>query len=256
MSIHILIADDEFPARDELRFILTDLWPGANFHEASDGKEALRLVEHRPIQVAFLDINMPERTGLQVAAALLDMPDPPLIVFATAYDQHALTAFDLAAIDYIVKPFDERRLAKTTERLKSLLAQPVAKVKQQVAMQTYVAQTDADPLAKLWAESDNDRRVLVDFNQIAWVEARQKQVYITVADEQLLVRHTLKELELLLQPHNFVRVQRSYLVNIEFVAEIVPWFSGGYQLHMKNNTNSKIPMSRRYVKNLKALIDW
>ena len=256
MNVHVLIADDEFPARNELRFILADLWPEAHFHEAVDGEEALQLVAHRPIQVVFLDINMPELTGLQVAAALLDMPDPPLIVFATAYDEHALTAFDLAAVDYVVKPFDERRLAKTKARLVLLLDQPVAKAEQQATVQTYVSQTIANPLTKLWGEQENESRILVDYEQIAWAEARKKHVYITVAEARFLVRHTLKELEILLQPYNFVRVQRSYLVNIEFVAKVEPWFSGGYLLHMKDAAQSKIPMSRRYVKNLKTLIDW
>jgi len=109
--LHILIADDETPARSELRYILEMLAPEATFYEAANGGEALSLIEREPIEVAFLDINMPDVDGLTVAAIIMDSPEPPLVVFATAYDEHALQAFELAALDYVVKPFDERRLA-------------------------------------------------------------------------------------------------------------------------------------------------
>lgn len=256
MNLHVLIADDELPARDELRFILASLWPDAHFHEAGNGEEALHLIDNRLIDVAFLDINMPVLDGLQAAAILSEMPQPPLIVFATAYDQHALAAFELAAVDYVVKPFDERRLEKTAVRLQTLLGKPAARTAQQAALQTYLSQTKPQPITKLWAERENENRVLVDYSQIVWLEARDKRVYVTLEEEQLLVRLHLSKMETLLKPHNFIRVHRSFIVNVDFIAEVVPWFSGGYLLQMRDKVRTEIPMSRRYAKNLKSLIDW
>jgi DNA-binding LytR/AlgR family response regulator len=119
--MHILIAEDETPARSELRYLLEELEPDGTFYEAADGEEALRIVEREPIDVAFLDIRMPGLDGLAVAATILEKPEPPLIVFATAYNEHALQAFELAALDYVVKPFDERRLDQTIMRARQTL---------------------------------------------------------------------------------------------------------------------------------------
>ena len=114
--MHVLIVDDELPARSELRYALETLAPEATISEATGGAEALGLVERKPVDVVFLDINMPGLDGLEVAATIMDGPEPPLVVFATAYDEHALHAFELHALDYVVKPFDERRLARTVKR--------------------------------------------------------------------------------------------------------------------------------------------
>jgi two-component system response regulator LytT len=103
----ILIADDETPARGELRYILESLAPEAKICEAANGAETLDLIEAEPFDVVFLDIHMPGLDGLAVASMLMEGPEPPLIVFATAYDEHALRAFELAALDYVVKPFSE-----------------------------------------------------------------------------------------------------------------------------------------------------
>ena len=119
--MRILIADDETPARDELGYILRTLVPEATFYEAADGEEALDLIEREPIDVAFLDIHMPGLDGLEVAAIIMDGPEPPLIVFATAYDEHVLQALELATFDYVMKPFNERRLAQTVKRIRQAL---------------------------------------------------------------------------------------------------------------------------------------
>ena len=261
MTVHILIAEDEAPAREELKFLLGDLWPDATLYEAEDGLQALEVVEHRPIQIAFLDINMPAADGLTVAAELLDMPAPPLVVFATAYDEHALRAFELAAVDYIVKPFDERRLQKTIARLQTLLHDQQQQNGHIDTLRTYVQQligenaSTSPRLSKLWAERENENRVLVDYADILWAEARDKKVYIRLTDEELLVRYTLKQLIERLPQINFVRVHRGYLVNIDHVAEIVPWFSGGFLVRLKGVDTQQIPMSRRYAANLRDRIE-
>lgn len=257
--MRILIADDEAPARGELRYTLETLVPDATFYEAVNGHNSLKLIEQEAIDVAFLDINMPGLDGLTLAAIILDGPEPPLIVFATAYDEHALRAFELAALDYVVKPFDERRLAQTVERIQQALAQRDLLARKHTALRDYLAQTvpAAANLTKLWGERENDTRLLVDYSDILWIEAEAKKVYMqTAAGEKLLVRYTLKELEPRLSHYSFARVHKAYLVNLNHVAEVAPWFSGGYLIRMGDPNHTEIPVSRRYAVHLKHLTGW
>lgn len=256
--MYILVADDETPARGELRYMLESLAPDAVFFEATNGQEALRLIEREPIDLVFLDINMPGLDGLAVAATIVDGPEPPLIIFATAYDEHALRAFELAALDYIVKPFAERRLAQTMARVHQALAERTALAQRRAALRDYILEAaPGGGLAKLWGQRDNDSRVLVDYRDILWVVAEEKRVYIrTIAGEKLLVRQTLKELEERLLPHNLVRVHKGYLVNLDHVAEVEPWFSGTYVVRMADPSRTEIPMSRQYAAHLKKVTGW
>ncbi len=257
-STHILITDDEGPARKELRYILETLAPEAVFYEAANGLEALAIIEAEPVEVVFLDINMPGLDGLAVAATILEGPQPPLIVFATAYNEHALRAFELAALDYVVKPFDERRLAHTVARVRQALEERATLEQRQAALREYLLRAaPGRGLSKLWGQRENENRVLVDYRDILWVMAEAKKVYIqTATGEQLLVRHTLKELEPRLAPHNFARVHKAYLVNLDHVAEVVSWFSGTYLIHIADEQRTQIPMSRRYAAQLKKLTGW
>jgi DNA-binding LytR/AlgR family response regulator len=256
--MNILIVDDEEPARGELIYILKALVPGAVFYEARNGMEALNVVETRPVEVVFLDINMPGMDGMEVAATIADGPQPPLIIFATAYDEHALRAIELAALDYVLKPFDERRLKATMERVQHALAERAMLQERQAAMHNYLlTAAPGGGLAKLWGERVTENRVLVDYADILWIEAQEKDVFMqTAAGERLRIRYTLKELEERLAAHNFARVHKAFLVNLESVGEVVPWFSGGYLIRMKDPAVTEIPMSRRYAASVKKLTGW
>ena len=256
--MRILIADDEKPARSELRYILENLIPTAVFFETTNGGETLETVEKETLDVIFLDINMPEPDGLEIAAIVMEEPEPPLIVFATAYSQHALRAFELAAVDYVVKPFDEQRLEKTVERLRHILNERTLLEKRQQALRQYLAQNMLSRgLTKLWGERENENRVLVDYREILWLVAQDKKVYMrTRAGETLRVNYTLKELATRLQAHNFLRVHKSYIVNIDHIAEVAPWFSGTYIIRMDDENRTEIPLSRRYAAYLKRFTDW
>ncbi len=256
--MHILIADDEKPARGELRYMLGQLAGTAVYHEATNGQEALDRVANEPIDVVFLDINMPGVNGLAAAATMSERPDPPLIVFATAYDAHAVRAFELAALDYVVKPFSEQRLAQTMIRIRQALAEREPFQERQAALREYLAAASATSglaqprLTKLWGIRENDSRVLVDYADIVWLEADSKKVYLTnTAGERLLVRHTLKALEARLEPHDFSRIHKAYLVNLNHIGEVVPWFSGTYQVRLTDANHTEIPLSRQYAQALK-----
>ena len=258
--MRVLIADDEAPARGELRFMLETLEPTATLLEVKNGNEATAVAEQEALDVAFLDINMPGLSGLGVAARLLRLPEPPVIVFATAYDEHAVKAFELSALDYLVKPFDEARLAQTLKRVRQSLADANLREKRQREVQSYL-QADAAQanqvtvLTKLWLERANENRVLVDYGDIYWLEAQDKKVFAHTFDGKLLARYTLKELEDVLGG-DFVRVHKATLVNLNHVGEVVPWFSGGYLLRMTDAEKSELGMSRRYAAKLKELTGW
>jgi two-component system response regulator LytT len=256
--VNILIVDDEAPARGELRYILQSLAPEAVIQEAMDGMEALDKVEEELIDVVFLDVTMPGMDGLTVAAAIAESPQPPVIVFATAYDEHALKAIELAALDYVVKPFDERRLSSTMDRIRRALSERAVLEQRQAALRDYLARAaPAAGLAKLWGEREAGSRVLVDYRDILWIEAGEKDVHMqTAAGEKLRVRQTLKELEPRLAPHNFARVHKAFLVNLDYLAEVAPWSAGVYTIRMKDKARTEIPMSRRYAAVIKQLTGW
>lgn len=256
--MYVLIADDETPARSELRYILESLSSEATFYEATGGDEALQIIAREPVDVVFLDIHMPGMDGLEVAATVVARPEPPLIVFATAYDEHALRAFELAALDYVVKPFDEQRLAQTMERVYQALAQREQLALRREALQKYLANAiPTGSLTKLWGERENENWVLVDYADIMWIVAESKKVYVhTVTGEKLRVRQTLQALEPRLVERGFARVHKGYLVNLDHVAEIVPWFSRTYLVRMQDEARTEIPMSRRYAARLKKATGW
>ncbi|MCA9836945.1 MAG: response regulator transcription factor [Trueperaceae bacterium] len=250
----VLITDDEAPARGELRYILEELEPSLSLSEARNGEEALASLSKTAFDVVFLDINMPGQNGLSVASSLLDLPEPPLIVFATAYDEHALQAFELEALDYVLKPFNEKRLAQTLERVQQTLQNRRSLEEQQAKLRSYLKK--AKKLNKLWAELNNDNRILLDYSEIFWLEAKDKKVYAHTYDATFLLRYTLKELEELLLEEAFIRIHKGIIVNMNHMAELVPWFSGNYLLRMRDEAKTELSLSRRYAAELKELTSW
>lgn len=248
----ILIAEDEEHTRAELKYILEELEPSATILESDDGAETVSMVNNNAVDVLFLDINMPGESGLNVAATLMDKPNAPLIVFATAYSQHALKAFELAAVDYLVKPYREARLSQTMDRVRHMIAQ-----RNLEPSTTYPAEPTNKQINKLWAVRDEEVGVLLDYKDILWFEADDKRVFVqSLGNDKLLVRYTMRELEDRLTPHHFARTHKSYLVNLEHVKEIEPWFSGTYLLRLGDEAKSKVPLSRQFAKNLKDLMGW
>jgi DNA-binding LytR/AlgR family response regulator len=254
--MRILIVDDEKPARGELSYMLQQIESGAVLLEARSAAEAWDLLGRDPVDVVFLDIQMPGRSGLSIAAEIVELPNPPLIVFATAYDVHAVRAFELAALDYVVKPFAEPRLAQTIIRIRQALAQRDLRAQRQEALRAYVRQaanSSGPPLPRLWAERENGNGVLLEYAAILWVEAEDKRVYVkTTAGERLEMRSTLRELEERLRPHHIVRTHKAYLVNLQHVVEVVPWVAAGTYL-LRLDDGSEAPLSRQYARVLKEL---
>lgn len=234
-----LIVDDEAPAREELRYLLRDFDDVRVVGEATDAEEALTLLRSLAYDVVLLDIRMPGGTGLEVAAAVAALPHPPAVVFTTAYPDHAVDAFDLAAADYLVKPFDRDRLRRALDRA---LSYAVDEEEPRPA-------EALEPLRRV-AVQRGDRTVLVDRDEIVYASAARGYSYLKLAEDRVLVSFTLTELERRL-PRSFFRAHRGYLVNLDRVRELVPDHRGALMLVMDDRQSSRVEVSRRQAGELR-----
>lgn len=247
----ILVAEDERPARQELVALLTSLLPKANLVQAKDGLEALATATQGGFDVAFLDIEMPGLDGIEVAKRLLELREPPRLVFCTANAGRAVEAFRLAALDYVLKPLQPDRLKETVERL---LCERQHSGRQRQALGKFYAEKGSP---QIWAEAAEESWVLLDYNSIFWVEAAERAVKLHVpGHDALRVKMSLKEAEQKFAPQGFVRVHKAYLINPSKVAQMRAWFSGSFVLIMDDPQNTEIPLSRRYAAGFKKATGW
>jgi DNA-binding LytR/AlgR family response regulator len=247
MRARALIVDDEAPARAELRYLLEEFGHVQVVGEATNGEEALVLLRSLSYDLVLLDIRMPGGTGLEVAAALRELPRPPKVIFTTAYPDHAVEAFDLEAVDYLVKPFDADRLARALDR--ALLHTGEEAKPATAAAQPAAVAPEVEPLGRIPVQRDG-RTVLVDQSAIVYASAVRGYSYLNLADERVLVSFSLNELERRLRGH-FFRTHRSYLVNLDHVRELVPDFKGALVLVMNDRQRSRVEVSRRQARELR-----
>jgi DNA-binding LytR/AlgR family response regulator len=244
-----LIVDDEAPAREELRYLLRGFDDVQVLGEATNAEEALTLLRSLDYDVVLLDIRMPGGTGLEVAAALTELPRPPAVVFTTAYPDHAVEAFDLAAVDYLVKPFDAERLRRALDRaLSDALDEDEA---------TRPADGDHgagsfEPLRRIPVQR-GDRTVLIDEAEVVYASAARGYTYLKLVEDRVLVNVSLADLERRL-PNRFFRAHRSHLVNLDHVRELVPDYRGALVLVMDDRQASRIEVSRRQARELRRLL--
>ncbi len=246
--MRVMVVDDERPARDELCYLLREI-PGVEIvGQASTGEETIRKFGECVPDAIFLDIQMPDASGVDVARELARLGFSPAIVFATAYDQYAIEAFDVNAVDYLLKPFREDRLAETVQRLSRRLEEKnlgvdrgfLAKL-DQIYTSLHVAEGRE---GKLKIE-ENGKIWLISFGEILYATIEDRSVRIVTRERSYLTNYTLTELEGLLKS-SFLRVHKSYLAQLDQIDSIIPWFNNTYNLIMKDN--SEIPVSRTYVK--------
>ncbi|HMK44195.1 MAG TPA: LytTR family DNA-binding domain-containing protein [Dissulfurispiraceae bacterium] len=247
MTLRACIIDDEAPARRELKFLLDQIGDVEVVCEAGNGTLGLKKVRENNPDVVFLDINMPGLNGLELSQILADLPTRPLIVFATAYEQYALQAFDVSAFDYILKPFEIERLQKTFAKIRRTLHQPAS-------ADQLAAPAEAARILKIPAYK-NDRIIPLAPEKILCARAVEGDVIIQTFDGQFLTKSTLNELEQKLVPHGFIRTHRSSLVNLQHIAEIIPWFNGSYKLILGDKQKTEILVSRYNAKELKKHLD-
>jgi len=255
-----LVADDEQLAREELCFLLGEAGGVEVVGQAADGPTTVRLTEELKPDLLFLDVQMPGLTGFEVARRLIRQGTLPHLVFVTAFDQYAVDAFQVNAVDYLLKPVDRERLARALDRVRGRLdpAQPgrmplsPEDLEQVIAaVQARQGQHRPDPLAVRAGE----RLILVQSDEV---------VHASVVDEAVVVvtntvtgtsnYRTLDELQARLDPSVFWRVHRSHLVNITRIKEIVPWISRNFLLKMKDPKGTEIPVSRTQTRRLREYL--
>lgn len=238
----ILLADDESLARQYLRELLDEAQAGPILGEAESGPETLEMVLALRPEVLFLDVQMPGLTGLQVAALLQRRPHCPRIVFVTAFDEFAVTAFELEAADYLVKPVSPDRLQRALLRL----GRPCAPLEQVLA-------AFERPRKLVVIEEKNGGRQLLEPRDVLWVASEGEYTYVQTEQGRWRCAQSLAALEG--QWKELFRCHRAYLVNLERVEAIIPWAGGSYQLKVRGSRET-IPLARRQAPAFKALIGW
>lgn len=255
MKIRTMIVDDEMLSRDELRYLIHTHEDFEICCEAGNAVDAIKsYIELQP-DVVFLDIEMQDMDGMMVAKQWQSLKNPPLIVFATAFDHHAVDAFAVNAVDYLLKPFDKNRIEETINRIRSILqngqtAKGVQELTEPSLIRSHVTHSPfMNKVPKLIVE-DRDRTILINPEDIVYAYREERKVYLKTKDRLYATLFSLQHLEEKLQSYPFFRTHRSYLVNLNMIAEMVPWFNGAYNLVMKDDEGSTVPVSRNYVREL------
>jgi two-component system LytT family response regulator/two-component system response regulator LytT len=284
MPISALIIDDEQLARDELQYLLDSLGGVEVVAQGANGIEAVDLIEKHHPDLVFLDVQMPGQDGFAVIQRLMERnraaaahsagpgaekpPVPlPQFVFATAYDQYAVRAFDVNAVDYLLKPFDRARVAAAVERARTRIAAGAsAPAADDAAVESQLdrllrllnrpqPQELSRPPAKLIVQAQS-RLLLVDQAEICFASIDEGAIRIvTRTFEGQSKCRTLEELLELLDPARFWRAHRGYVVNIDQIREVMPWFKSSYQLRMNDKQQTEIPVSRAQTKRLRELFN-
>ena len=252
MSISTLIVDDEQLAREELAFLLKSHPEVEIVGEAANGLEAITMIDEYEPDLVFLDVQMPGLDGLSVVRKMIDRGGRlPHFIFATAFDQYAVEAFELAAADYVMKPIEKSRLSKSIERARRLIESPDDAAGQ---VERLLAQlSDKRSPTKLLVRSSN-RMFLVDEAEIAYATIEDGVITVVASSiEGLSNYRTIEELQSHLNSALFWRPHRSYLVNINRIKEVIPWFKSSYQLRMSDKNQTAIPVSRAQTKRLREL---
>ena len=264
-GLRAVVVDDEQLAREEVCFLLTEVGGVEVVGQAANGVEALQVIESESPDLVMLDVQMPGLSGFEVARRLFDAGIESQLVFVTAYDKHAIEAFDVNAVDYLLKPVEAARLTTAVERVRRRLASERVSLEKGPGTPPQPTSAELDRLLQLLSRRQehreqlavkiSDRFLLIQADEV--VHASVENDVITVVTNSLSGTsnyRTLDELQARLDPAVFWRVHRSHLVNINKIKEIVPWFSRNYILKMKDAKGSEIPVSRSQTKRLREYL--
>ena len=241
-----MIVDDEAPARSELRFLLEQTGKVDPITEAPSVRFAIEMLMGTKFDVVFLDISMPGASGLQLAEALYKLKNPPAIVFVTAYSDHAVEAFDVDAVDYLMKPVEEARLDRAIERV-------LARVRPEESDQPSKSKHRSTSIERVPVEKGG-RKVLIPVDQIRFIMAKDDYSCIFTEDDRYLSTTSLAQFESKLGEFGFFRVHRRYIVNLAFVEDVESLSSGAIQLGV-SGVEERVPVSRRRVVPLKKALN-
>ncbi len=239
--ITALVVDDERFSREELIYLLEQHESIKVIGEAESGDTALMKAIQTQPDVIFLDIDMPKMDGMEVAKSIQELKKTPHIIFATAYPDYAVEAFRHEALDYLLKPFDEEQLCETVERIKSRFTN------------NHTPPIKTPPPLKLPIEGE-DGIVYISPDDILYVGREERETQIVTQDRVHETKLPLKEVEERLQAFTFFRIHKSFLVNLNHIKRLTPWFNGSYQLELQG-LDEKLSVSRNYIKELRKQLE-
>lgn len=250
-KLNVLIVDDDSDARDLLRMYCEEIPDITIIGECSNGVKAIEMIRELKPNLVFLDIEMPEVDGFDVLRELQE--DAPAVVFVTAHDKYALEAFSVSAIDYLLKPFAHDRFLIALERVKKRIDHPWQdnEIKEIIALASKLK--DSRNFLQRIAVRIADRVLLVKVNDINWIESERNYLRLHAGNDSFLLRETMSEMERKLNPNQFIRIHKSFMVNLDFIKEIRRWFPQSYQVILNNDI--KLPLSRNYRNKLSNFID-
>lgn len=250
MALKALVVDDEKPARDELTYLLSVESDVEVVGQADSGAAAITLAASLSPHVIFMDIDMRGMSGLEAAAVIRTVLPEVLVIFATAYDHYAVQAFEIGAVDYILKPFEGERVHAAIERLKSYhhTDWQAAGQKIDVALQQTKVNVNKLPVLK------SGKILLINYNEIIYATTDAGTVTIVTAEERYEYQGTLTEIEERTCQTPLVRVHKSYIVNMDKIKEVIPWFKGTYWLKVDHPSKIEIPVSKSQIKTIKELL--
>lgn len=240
MPQRVFIVEDEAYVRDEIKYMLAAYDQLEIVGEADNSLDAICCIQELKPDVAFLDIKLGDIDGITLAKKIVAILPDIRLVFVTAFDSYAVAGFELNAVDYVLKPFSEERLAKTVERL-----------------QRDLPAENATP----GPEKGNDRLIvkknhvwkLIEIADIHYFQSQDHATLAVTEDDAYTLDYTLRELEAQLRPDRFLRTHKSFIVNLDRVHEIIPWFNYTYKIRLKNRSD-ELPVSRSYIKKFKAAL--
>lgn len=237
----LAVIDDERPSRSELCHLILECEPDAQIDQADSGQKALELAAQNHYDAMFVDIHLGDISGTTLALMLRKLIPEVQIVFATAYDEYAVKAFDMDAVDFIMKPFDPKRVARTMEKLHSRLNQ--------------APKEEPPAVSNKLSVSCEKRVVLLDIPDIAYLETDSRNCIIHTVHGDYSCSQPLGFFEKRLASAQFFRIHKSYLVNLQYIVELSPWFRGMSCVKLKGFESEPLPVSRKQLKRLKELFD-
>lgn len=252
--IKTMIVEDEKLARDELKFLIEKDPDLEVLYEIADGEKALKLLKENAVDLLFLDIQIPGISGIEIARILNKQKNSSYIIFTTAYDEYAVEAFQLSAVDYLLKPISDQRLEESLARAKKEInANHNFNQKLDDLFANLNNSKQKECLNKI-AVMEKDYYLMLNFEDIYYFSTKNKKVWAHCHKKSYMTSFQLKELEKML-PEQFFRIHKSYIVNLKHIKAVIPWFKGKYQVLMEDYSEHKIPVSRSKVDQINKLLN-
>ncbi|WP_028399810.1 LytR/AlgR family response regulator transcription factor [Ectobacillus panaciterrae] len=254
-----IIVEDEIPAREELEYLISTYSEIEVTDFFDDGLDVLKFLQRQEIDAIFLDINIPSLDGMLLASNINKFAKKPYIIFTTAYKEHAVQAFELEAFDYILKPYDEKRIAAMLSRLESAYKRDRVEINHQGAAKTAISEPrihEGEVLPGAASRINlrkNEKIIVTDVNDIYYAAANEKITLVYTRQEEYTMPMSISEFHSRLPQDLFFRCHRSYSVNLSKISEIVPWFNQTYLLRL-TDLDAEVPVSRSKVKAFRQIM--